>query len=215
MLPGLSGIAGVGGRKVAAVTYQTQTFTQSVGTQFTFSSQAFGTASSDRVVIVSVVVADGTAGTVSAVTIGGVSATIIRQASDSTLTGAIVAAAVPTGTTGSVVVDLSTSRGACAIGIWSATGQVSAAGVASNSNTDLAELTLVAEDGGFVIGLCCNLGATPRTTTWSGASEDFDDVAEENTYHSGASAATSGTAVSLQPTLSGAASPTVFVAATF
>jgi hypothetical protein len=215
MLPGIAGIAGVGGRKVTSFSYQTEdSFVGNLST-FTFNSQAFGSAATDRIVIVSVMGGNGSAGTISSVTIGGVSASILVQVSDANLTGGIAVAAVPTGTTGSVVVNMSTTRGGCAIGIWSATGQVAASGVAVGSNTDLAELTLAAEIGGFVIAMCGNLNSSSRTATWAGVTENFDNDAVIDGRHSGASDTLSLASVSLQPTLSGAATSKVFVAATF
>jgi hypothetical protein len=215
MLPGLAGIAGVGGRKVTSFSYQTQDLIVENFSTFTFSAKAFGTAASDRIVIVSVVGSGGSAGTISSVTIGGVSAAILVQASDASLTGGIAAAAVPTGTTGNVVVTMSTTREGCAVGIWSATGHVSASAVAVGSNTDLSTLVLPAESGGFVIAMCTNFNSPSRQATWTGATENFDDDASIAARHSGASETVPLASVSVQPTLSGAATSKVFVAATF
>lgn len=213
MLPGLSSIGGTGVRKTAAVSYQTETFDITNTDTYTFSSQPFGSASSDRIVIVSVLGYGGSASTISSVTIGGVSATIIRQQSTGTTTLGIAAAAVPTGTTGNVVAVFSATKGDCAIAVWSGTGQITAAGVASGSNTDLSEITLASEVGGFVVAVCMNINN--RTTTWTGATENFDDNFGESEWHSGASLTTEFSAVSVQPTLSDTSTTTVLVAATF
>jgi hypothetical protein len=213
MLPGLGGISGIGAAKPTAVAYQAFAGSSIEASSFTFSSQAFGTASSDRVIIVVVTLNHTSTRTISAVTIGGQSATILVQQASGDLTCGIVAASVPTGTTGSVVVTPSASCDACGVAIFSSTGLAGPVAVDTDSNTDLSALTLNMDPGGFVIAACVN--QNDRTTTWSGATEAVEDSFDEGRLLSAASDIILSSAVTVQPTLSGAASPTVFVAATF
>jgi hypothetical protein len=219
MLPGLAGISGFGVIKPTTVTYQGLAKTGFNLTNYNFSSQPLGTASADRVVIVFVSSIRASGGhTVSTVTIGGVSATILVQQSSSGLTGALVAAAVPTGTTGDVVVTLSAGGAGCGVGIWSATGLAGAVAVATGSNTNNAALTLSTDPGGFVVAGCAYdyaAAAGDVTNTWSGATEAFEDNFEEDMRFSGASDIISSSSVTVQPTLSETVTPSVFVAATF
>lgn len=217
MLPGLAGISGMGGFKAAVAAYQGGASSSTAGTTHTFLTQPLGTAASDRIIIVSVFGnAAAAAGTISSATIGGVSASIIEQATDGGLTGGLIAAAVPTGTTETIAVTFSTSQSEVGIGIWSATGQVSATPVASGSNTDLSQITLNAEPGGFVIAACGNGGdISEETVTWTGATEDFDMAFGERDAHSGARQVALSSSISVQPTLGGSATDTVLVAATF
>lgn len=213
MLPGLTGLAGLAAFKITTLAFQTSATDITNVSTYTFSSQPFGTASTDRVVIVTITATQGVNGTISSVTIGGVSASIIAQQSSGVITCGIAAAVVPTGTTGDVVVNTSTVRDECAIGIWSSTGLAGAVAVASGSNTNLDALTLNAEAGGFVIAVCANDG--DETTTWSGATEAYDVSLGEYENSSGASDIVLSSSVTVQPTLSGATSPVVFIAATF
>jgi hypothetical protein len=214
MLPGLSGIAGINATKTTSVSYQAFQGDGAPKSSYTFSSQPFGAASSGRVVVVAIGSKIGSGShTISSVTIGGVSASILVQRSSSDLTGGIVAAVVPTGTTGDVVVNLSTAVAQCGVAIWSSTGLPGAVATDTDSNTDLSALTLNVDPGGFVIAACVNVDG--QTATWSGATEVVDDIFDEGEYLSAASEIIPLSSVTVQPTLSGAASPTVFVAATF
>jgi hypothetical protein len=212
MLPGITGLAGFGALKATTLAFQASVVQTANASTYTFASQPFGTASSGRVVVVAISAADGDVGTISSVTIGGVSASIIVQQSSSEVTCGIAAAVVPTGSTGTVVVNTSTSRAECIIGIWASTGLPGAVATDTDSNTDLSALTLTVDPGGFVIAVCANNG--DRSTTWAGATEDYD-VTGNAIRSSGASEIAGAGSVIVQPTLSGAASNGVFVAATF
>jgi len=215
MLPGLTGIAGMGTLKPSSVAYLTQTHSDANASTYTFSSQTLGVAASDRIIIVGVAGNDSSS-SISSVTVGGVAANLIVERTGALNLG-IAAAAVPTGLTGNVVVEFSVSKSSCAIGLWRATGQITTSGVASSFNSDLSELTLAAEPGGFVIAVCANVTLdSGRTTTWAGAAEDFDAAFEIGLARfSGASASTLGGTVSVQPTLSGVPLSDAFAAATF
>jgi hypothetical protein len=212
-IPGIVSIGGMGTAKLSSYAFQGTASSSTNASSYTFSSQPFGSAASDRIVIVGIAGNSGSS-SISSVTIGGVNATIVVQSTGS-LNIAIAAAAVPTGTTGSVVVTFSVGKSSCGIGIWSATGQITASGVASGSNVDLSEITISAEPGGFAIGVAANTELeAPAATSWTGASEDFDIVSEFVGF-SGASAATPSSSVSVDPALSFNPFNDAFILATF
>src|SRR3990167_7900479 len=96
-------------------------------TTYTWSAQNLGTASSDRYIIVAIISRQvgTTAPTVSSASIGGVSATIVRQNNSGVSnlnTVAFILANVPTGTTGDVVVTFGSQQVRAAIGMYAATG---------------------------------------------------------------------------------------------
>ena len=99
-------------------------------TTYTFSSQNLGTAAPDRHIIVGVAARKGgSATTISSVTVGGVSATIVDQYSNSdsnsNISG-IAIASVPTGTTGDIVVTFGAQMVRAVIAVYRATNLSSA-----------------------------------------------------------------------------------------
>jgi hypothetical protein len=157
---------------------------------YTFSSQSLGDAASDRYIIVSAVARKaGATFTLSSITIGGVSATIVRQVTNTVTNSnaaAIVIANVPTGTTGDVVVTWSTTVLRCAIGMWRATGLTSA--TEHDASTSTAADPTYAIDvpaGGFAIA--AGLTAAATTAVWTGLTEKFDSTLETFVTYTGAS----------------------------
>jgi hypothetical protein len=214
MLPGLAGIPGfVGGSK--AFSYQELKTDGDSLSAYTFAAANLGTAEVGRVIIVSITANGNAAKTISSVTIGGVSASILVQQSNGFWAGGIAAAVVPTGTTGDIVVNLSNTAGAATVGVYRATGLASVTPIDTDSNTTFSGLTLTAEGGGFLIALTTHSGSG-GTITWANANEDFDTtVADSANRLSGASIATTSTSITVTPTAAGTPSSQVFVAATF
>ena len=106
---------------------------------FTFSSQALGAAASDRYIVVGAGWRRvSTSPTLTSITVGGVSCTIPAGAKlDGTVSGcALGIAAVPTGTTGDVVVTLSHSCTTSSIGVWALYNVLSDTPVGTAENTD-------------------------------------------------------------------------------
>jgi hypothetical protein len=114
-----------GGGSGTVLTYL-DNYVQESGNQnpITFSSVDFGTEASDRYIIVGYGTRNDSR-TINSVTIGGVSATILVQQGDGNTTAGIAIAAVPTGTTGDVVVTLNGTADSHYLGVWSATGLAS------------------------------------------------------------------------------------------
>ena len=162
----------------------------------TFTSMSLGAAAADRKILVAL----GTnrfAATISACTIGGVSATLVRAQSQ--INGGTVAffiAAVPTGTTGDIVMTFSsTITGGVSVGVWRCTG-ISATATATDGEgyaaPDATNFTLdvnVLAGGVAVAASVDGNSVGTHTMVWSGGvTEDYDYQVNTYEWHSGASA---------------------------
>lgn len=213
MLPGIAGIlAGTSRQKV--VSYLDLKTATNSASSYTLSAASIGTADAQRVVIVGISYVNGDTETISAVTIGGVSASILVQSNSAleAVGAGIAAAIVPTGTTADVVVTLTGNVTGIGVGVWATYDLDAASAVATGSNTDLSGLAVNAQPFGFVIAVTSN--DSSRTMTWSGATEDYDQAFDGVYYCSGASGPTTGSSVTVTPTASGSADA-VLVAASF
>jgi hypothetical protein len=126
----------------------------------------------------------GTAHTASSMTIGGISAELARQSTSSNIHTSQWFAEVPTGTTATIVVTLSTSAQACTVSVYKTlaeymlidmvdpAGGISTTSVASNIKVRI---------GGFLLSsICENLNAT-GSYSWTGADTpvtDYSNVLE-------------------------------------
>lgn len=146
-------------------------------TTYTFAAQPLGAAAADRYIVVGV--QRRPAATVSAVTVGGVSATQVVTATNSDNAVSLWIAAVPTGTTGDVVVTLSTGVLRCAIQVYRLTGIASPVPyhTVTGSGTGTASGALNIPAGGVAIG-CAVQGTTTTAATWAGLTEDYDAQVE-------------------------------------
>jgi hypothetical protein len=116
-----------GGGTPFGITYIGDNSNTTAGATFTFTSQAIGTADPTRIVAVGISHGANLV-TVSSVTIGGISAT---QAPGALQTGSFIAtdiwyAAVPTGTTATIVINYSASETRMALVVYSVVGTSSA-----------------------------------------------------------------------------------------
>lgn len=162
-------------------------FLQGVGdatdlTTYTFSSQNLGTADASRYIIVGVL-SRRAAGTpsISSLTIGGVSAAAV-VAQTNTASGSDIAAlyiaAVPTGTTGDIVVTFDAAMLRCAVVAYRAVGIASATASDTDSSTATdPTCNLDVPAGGFAIGVACT-GNAGASFTWTGLTENYDAVIE-------------------------------------
>lgn len=170
------------------------TFLQATGdianaSTYTFAAQNLGTASSDRYIIVSAAARKaGASTTISSITIGGITATIVKQATNfitNTNVVGLAIALVPAGATGDIVVTFGGTMVRCAIGVWLATNISSITPVDTDSST-AADPTcaLNVTTGGFAIGAS---GPLASTSTWTGLTERFDISVEASNIFTGAS----------------------------
>lgn len=173
-------------------------------TTYTHASQNFGSASADRFIVAVVTGRAGGARTISSVTIGGVTATEAIQHADSGNNVGIYYAAVPSGTSGDVVVVWSAGMVRCGVGLWAVTGGLNTVydvdyDTASNAGPDyVPDVSLTGVDGGFIVAAVMS-SPTP-TYSWTNATERYD-AAVETGAHSGADATTVGaTTITATPT---------------
>lgn len=149
-------------------------------TTYTFSSQNLGTADADRYIAVGIVARGTSPVTVSSATIGGVSATISVQTTNTTPgynIAAIIIAAVPSGTTGDIVVTFSAGVLRCGIAAYRLVGIDSI--TPADTGTSVANAPTTSLDiaaNGVGIGMAMTQAST--TTTWTGLTEDSDFTPE-------------------------------------
>ena len=162
----------------------------SVASTYTFSNQAIGTATSDRVVIVNFGSLKDTAAaySVTSVTIGGVAATKIHSAQTQTSWGlSSYYATVPTGTTADIVIVHSANMNRCGIQVVTTTniGELHQVALAeASSGSDPLSFTVDAPAGSLVVGYVYDTGSSSQT--WTELTENFDEQISTTHYHSGA-----------------------------
>lgn len=160
---------------------------------YTFSTQSLGSAAADRFIICAVTgrASDGGARTISSVTIGGVSATINAQVDTSGTSTGIVCAAVPSGTTGDVVVTWSDTMTDANIALYRCTGLSSATALATaTSAADPGVGTVIIKTGGIIIGIATDDDGS-HTCTWTGLTENYDEGTGQGRDWTGAMVETS------------------------
>lgn len=131
----------------------------------TFTSQNFGPAAANRYIVI------GTTA-LTTVTVGGVSATKMVSVTSSNGTSALWVAAVPTGTSGTVVVNGSGSQ-TTAFAAYSMIGNASPTpGATNTSTTNPPSASIAIPTRGVAIAFCLSEnGATP---VWTGLTGDVD-----------------------------------------
>ena len=161
----------------------------SAATSHTF-TVPLGEPSADRTIVVCVV----TQSAIGTVTIAGITATKdVGHGGGSSTWAAVFRATVPTGTTGDVVVPISSSSTRCGVGVYRIGGAVT---VASTNAGLSAALTVAAGD----FAVACSYTAS-ASTTWTGGTRDY--ILSFSDYHTGASAtAASAGTLTLAPSSS-------------
>ena len=154
-----------------SVTFTDSSVNSGSATAYTFSSQAIGTASADRVVVVGTSGGAGATNPVSSMTIGGVSAVKAIGIVNSTGTE-IWYATVPTGTTASVVVNWGGTKSRCGIGVWALTG-VTGVGATNTSTSSTATLTVSGRAKDIVLAVYG--GKDHASVSFSGVTENYDE----------------------------------------
>lgn len=175
---------------MATFSYLQATTDTSDTNSYTFASQNLGTADAGRYIIVSIISRKATtSATISSVTIGGVSATITKQvtntASNTNVAG-IAIANVPTGATGDIVVTLSATMLRCAIGVYRATGLASVTAYDSDSSTATDPSVSLDVPIGFAVGVGLS-AVSGGSASWTGLTENFDASLETYVNYTGAS----------------------------
>lgn len=162
---------GLGGTPDATITYQSNASNTGTVTNFSFATQGIGTASADRVVFVAAGFANSTA-SITALTVGGISAVAGPTVSGTSTRCSIWAAAVPTGTTATIALtNASASR--CVIIVWSSTGILSTTATHSQTGSNSLSPTsgnLSCNAGGVMV---CAVNMTDQPLgfgVWTGVS---------------------------------------------
>ena len=168
------------------------TFTDSVadatnGSTYTFTNRAIGTASDFRMVVVAFSATEGGsgAGVFSSATIGGIAADLIVQDTDSDRLAMIIAALVPTGTTATIVVNLTNGKLRAGIAVYSVTNRTSTTAFATSTDSGFSDGTTelaVPANGCVVVAAACNNSAAMTTT---GVTENFDALGETDRLGAG------------------------------
>jgi len=202
----------------------TRTFLQVSGnaanqTTYNFTTINFGTAASDRYLVIAATARDevGGANSFSSITIGGVTATIAVQQATNGNNSAIAIAAVPTGTSGDVDIVFASNMGNCDFGLWTTTAVGSATATdfgSSTANPGTFDLDVAA--GGIAFGICSEDIESASIQTWAGLTEDWEAQQSSSNNFAGASGAfaTTQTNLTCSSTRSSNSRPT-FVVASF
>lgn len=164
-------------------------------TTYTFTAKALGAPSGDRLIIVGTGGGESTR-TVSSLTANGVSLSQIVQVQSSTVTAAIYAGIVASGTTGDIVVTWSGAQSnSCNIGWWVGTGNIALIDNKSSTATP-GTFTLTSAIGGFAVGYFGYSNAGLNTSTWTPnppVTKRFDAVTTGTQRYSGADCVTAAT----------------------
>lgn len=171
-----------------------------------WNSIAIGDADPNRYVLVGIYGSSGTR-TVSSVTIGGVSATLVSDGTNSARiqhsagTSEFWIAAVPTGTTANISITWSGSQNRCGAGVWTMVRPKSttAVDVDSSNSASPASVTLTTTNPGVVFAIGGN--NSTGSYSWTNVTERYDSVFEN--ANSGADAATTGSSLAVTATFTG------------
>ena len=167
MIPGAFPI--IAGKPPPTVVWTESAASSSASSPHTFTGISLSTADGSRQIFVAVY-----SGVASAVTVGGISATLVKNTASSTLT--LWRAAVPTGTSASVVVTYTGGGGRLLITVWAAynllsTTPVDTAQVTTSSTPATTHTTTIDTAGGGILiaaaGTVVNSG--DGGPSWTGA----------------------------------------------
>ncbi len=173
----------------ATVSFASSAVSAANQTTYTFSGLALGAAAANRKIVVA---ATANTETVSTITVAGISATL-QVAEEPNFVSEIWLAAVPTGTTGDVVVTWTGAVFRCGVGVWATydmSSTLNDSAVSTSGNPTTASINCPA--GGVVIaGVYVNTVADtgPPTFTWTNLTEGYDEGIEDSKAHTGAATA--------------------------
>ena len=171
---------------------------------FTFSGVALGTAASNRHIVIAALTATASAADANSVTVGGVSASLVVRASGGDNSRAeLWIASVPSGTTGDVVIVWSSAKDRCGYAAWAMYGASASASDTATDGDTSPSFTIDVPAGGYLIAAAVPSAGSVATATWTGVTENFDEVMLNNTTQTGGSdafaAAQTGRTVSFSP----------------
>lgn len=205
---------------VPSYAFQATTTAIASGSTYTYSSHAIGVAAANRLVIVGAhSLQSAGSRTISSVTIGGISATVVSGTTFTTTTAsgdydsAFYAASVPTGTTATIVVTMSASvaGGGGGVSVWAAYDLTSSTAVdgdgvvvVGSSPANIPSLTT--SGSGFLVASSMAYIAGAGSFTWTNATKRSEVSLVSGPTQlviSAADAATTGAGVAVTAAVSG------------
>lgn len=167
-----------------AITYLNTNVDTAIKTTYTFSSVNLGDAATDRVIIVGIGGTSGSSRSISSVTIGGVSATASATANTSwAIVNSIWYAAVPSGTTGDIVITFSGSMAQCVVNTFRMTGQTSNTPATTGTDTTgstTSDPNINVTAGDVIVSHV--VGADGASMAWTGTTEVDDRQVEGHNF---------------------------------
>ena len=164
---------------------------------YTFATQNLGTAAANRYILVSVAARTLAGSALSSITVAGETASLaVNHAPGNGSIAAIGVAAVPSGTTGDIVLTFNGTMRRAGYAAYRITGLSSVTPNSTDTgSSDPDTLTVTVPDPGFAVAIASDATDGSATYTWSGLGvfEDFDAVLEAaNANYSGAQSETAG-----------------------
>jgi hypothetical protein len=192
----INAIGGMGGSGKAKATYITSDYDATNGSSRTFTSVNLGSTGVTKLIVVCIDCQkdNSTSVNATAVTIAGASATKAVGATYNNVTGSAFSSiwyVVGTSTTGNVAITHAASALGCHIHVYNITGYASSTPVATDGTTDESSPISVSCSGNAVIGVLA--GRTTSSASWSGLTEDYDNIGETSNLGSSASGVDGGT----------------------
>ena len=148
----------------------------------TFSSLSFGTPASGRRLILAIATISFAGQSLNSVTIGGVTATarVARGGGAHSLNGYsyVFDATVPTGASGDIVLNISTTFDLTSLSLFRAIGLKTAGAYHTNANENTGSITVNVPANGFIIAAKASINTT--SMTWTGLTRERNDHAGSN-----------------------------------
>ena len=172
-------------KSVATVAFTHSASLEPNATNFTFNSVDIGSATSDRKVVVAGMVSGGGTGTISGCTLDGSAMTEnVKPAIDGEGQCAIFEIEVSSGTSATVVLQNTGSKGWGAIAVFALTGAaLTATNTTSTTGDTTPNSTITIPAGGVAVGCTTAVfssGSGTKSATWSGLTERFDASVDSN-----------------------------------
>jgi len=173
------------------VTFIGATMNTSAATIYTFTAVNIGTASSDRLVVVSAQAGTNNSRTISTVTIGGNAATILANSTAAPNPVCMAQLLVTTGTTANIVVTWNGGVSRTRINVWTVTGYQSATPLVGSSfpgtTTTAPSCTInsIPARSGLVVGAFNQSSTAGSVTVTSGGTNIDDDAISSNHFYGG------------------------------
>jgi len=173
-------MAAGGGRVVpAAATFAASYTTGTNASSFTQAGASIGTASSDRKVVVCAFATGGGVSTISGVTIGGNAMTqVVLAALDGEGQMGIYEYELNTGTTATIVINATGTKGEFGMAIFAVTGAALTVNDTASTSGDLTPNTTIdcSANGIIIGGSNGGSGSNPTSAAWTNLTERSDDI---------------------------------------